>query len=237
MSGVFDPGSALLTRELLARYGCGISPLREAISRLVGEGMLAASGHRGVRVPLPSVSDLNELYRIRTLLECDALKLAMERGDDQWEAQIVAACYRLERAALPQAGTARGETVIEWEKRHRAFHATLIEAAAAPRLLRMIGQLVDQTERYRAIRLTKVDNTIACARRVGGASRARRYCRRPRYPRARPACRASRSHARFRGAGAGRHRVIREARLKSPRRVLSASLRSRPAASFCRTTA
>ena len=169
--GVFDPGSALLTRELLARYGCGISPLREAISRLVGEGMLAASGHRGVRVPLPSVNDLDELYRIRTLLECDALKLAMERGDDQWEAQIVAACYRLERAALPQAGTARGETVIEWEKRHRAFHATLIEAAAAPRLLRMIGQLVDQTERYRAIRLTKVDNTIL-ARDVSAEHRA-----------------------------------------------------------------
>ena len=171
LAGVFAPGSALLTRELLARYGCGISPLREAISRLVGEGMLIASGHRGVRVPLPSVSDLDELYRIRTLLECDALKLAMERGDDQWEAQIVAACYRLERAALPQAGAARGETVVEWEKRHRAFHATLIEAAAAPRLLRMIGQLVDQTERYRAIRLTKVPNR-KLARDVSAEHRA-----------------------------------------------------------------
>jgi GntR family carbon starvation induced transcriptional regulator len=158
LSGVFAPGSALLTRELLGRYGCGISPLREAIARLVGEGMLTASGHRGVRVPLPSVSDLNELYRIRTLLECDALKLAMERGDDQWEGQIVAACYRLERAALPQPADERSATVIEWEKRHRAFHEALIVAADAPRLLRIIEQLVDQSERYRAIRLTKVDN-------------------------------------------------------------------------------
>lgn len=59
LAGAFAPGSALLTRELLARYGCGISPLREAIARLVGEGLLAASGHRGVRMPLPSVADLN----------------------------------------------------------------------------------------------------------------------------------------------------------------------------------
>jgi len=158
LAGAFAPGAALLTRELLARYGCGISPLREAIARLVGEGMLTASGHRGVRVPLPSVSDLNELYRIRTLLECDALKLAMERGDDQWEGQIVAACHRLERAALPQPADERSATVIEWETRHRAFHEALIAAAVAPRLLRIIEQLVDQSERYRAIRLTEVDN-------------------------------------------------------------------------------
>src|SRR5919109_3056057 len=81
LSGAFAPGSALLTRELLARYGCGISPLREAIARLVGEGLLAASGHRGVRVPLPSLGDLNETYRIRMLLECEALRLAIARGD------------------------------------------------------------------------------------------------------------------------------------------------------------
>jgi len=171
LSGVFAPGSALLTRELLARYGCGISPLREAIARLVGEGMLTASGHRGVRVPLPSVSDLDELYRIRTLLECDALKLAMERGDDQWEGQIVAACHRLERAALPEPAAERSATVIEWEKRHRAFHEALIVAADAPRLLRIIEQLVDQTERYRAIRLTKVDN-MQLARDVSAEHRA-----------------------------------------------------------------
>jgi GntR family carbon starvation induced transcriptional regulator len=156
LAGAFAPGAALLTRELLARYGCGISPLREAIARLVGENLLIASGHRGVRVPLPSVADLNETYRIRTLLECEALRLAIARGDDLWESEIVAAGYRLERAPLPRARE-RGATVMEWETRHRAFHGALIAAAQAPRLIRMIDQLVDQTERYRAIRLTRVD--------------------------------------------------------------------------------
>jgi GntR family carbon starvation induced transcriptional regulator len=157
LAGVFAPGSALLTRKLLARYGCGISPLREATARLVGENLLVASGHRGVRVPLPSVSDLNETYRIRTLLECEALRRAIEHGDDVWESQIVAACYRLARAPLPSSATERGSTVIEWETRHRAFHTALIAAADAPRLIRMIDQLVDQTERYRAIRLVQAD--------------------------------------------------------------------------------
>jgi len=169
LAGAFAPGAALLTRELLARYGCGISPLREAIARLVGEDLLVASGHRGVRVPLPSVADLNETYRIRTLLECEALRLALQNGDDVWESEIVAACYRLERAPLPSRGAtlgqsrgqsrtdARGEAVIAWETRHRDFHGALIAAANAPRLIRMIDQLTDQTERYRAIRLVRAD--------------------------------------------------------------------------------
>jgi GntR family transcriptional regulator, carbon starvation induced regulator len=170
LAGAFAPGAALLTRELLARYGCGISPLREANARLVGEGMLVASGHRGVRVPLPSVADLDELYRIRTLLECEALKLAIEHGDDHWEAQIVAACHRLERAPLPGASE-RGTTVIAWETRHREFHSALIAAAPAPHLLRLVGQLTDQTERYRAIRLVQVD-TARLSRDVTAEHRA-----------------------------------------------------------------
>ncbi|MGN6459656.1 MAG: GntR family transcriptional regulator, partial [Pseudolabrys sp.] len=84
VAGVFAPGTALLTRELLTRYACGISPLREALARLVGEGFLTASGHRGVRVPLPSIEDLEDVYRIRILLECEALGLAMKHGDDIW---------------------------------------------------------------------------------------------------------------------------------------------------------
>jgi GntR family transcriptional regulator, carbon starvation induced regulator len=160
LAGTFAPGSALLTRALLARYQCGISPLREALARLTGEGYLEASGHRGVRVPLPSLTDLNDLYRIRTLLECEALRLAMEHGDDHWEAQAVAACHRLERAPLPAGPPAdRADAVVEWEARHRAFHFALVNAAPAPRLLRLIDQMMDQTDRYRAMRLTGGDNT------------------------------------------------------------------------------
>ena len=153
--GTFAPGSALLTRELLARYGCGISPLREALARLVGEGFLQASGHKGVRVPQPSCADLDDIYRIRILLECEAFKLAMEHGDDHWEAAAVAACHRLERARLPGTGPEdqRAAIAIEWETRHRAFHAALVAAAPAPRLLRLVDQMVHQTERYRVLRL------------------------------------------------------------------------------------
>jgi GntR family carbon starvation induced transcriptional regulator len=157
LAGAFTPGAALLTRQLLARYGCGISPLREALARLAGEGFLVASGHRGVRVPLPSCTDLDDIYRIRILLECQALELAMQHGDDHWEAAALAACHRLERAPLPGDGSKedRAARATEWEARHRAFHTALVAAAPAPRLLRLVEQMVEQTERYRVLRLLR----------------------------------------------------------------------------------
>jgi len=158
---------------LLERYSCGISPLREALARLVGEGLLVASGHRGVRVPLPSCADLDDIYRIRILLESEALKLAMAHGDDRWEAAALAACHRLERAPLPGSGDEedRAERALEWEARHRAFHAALVAAAPAPRLLRLIEQMVEQTERYRAMRLLQ-SPSIMLARDVTAEHRA-----------------------------------------------------------------
>lgn len=157
VAGAWTPGSALLTRDLLERYGCGVSPLREALARLVGEGLLEASGHRGVRAPMPSVADVEDVYRIRIALEREALGLAMEHGDDAWEAAILAAGHRMEKAPLPEPSPNRTAAIGEWEKRHRAFHVSLIAAAPAPRLLKLIDQMVDQTERYRALRLAQGD--------------------------------------------------------------------------------
>ena len=173
LTGAFTPGAALLTRQLLARYGCGISPLREALARLVGEGFLAASGHRGVRVPLPSCADLGDVYRIRIVLECEALDLAMRHGDDHWEAAALAACHRLERAPLPGDGRQddRAACATEWEARHRVFHTALVAAAPAPRLLRLVEQMVEQTERYRALRLLRSPSELL-ARDIGAEHRA-----------------------------------------------------------------
>ncbi|RUM96686.1 FCD domain-containing protein [Pseudaminobacter arsenicus] len=157
LSGVIPSGSALLTRDLLARYDCGISPLREALARLVGEQFLEATSHRGVKVPQPSISDVEDVYRIRIALEREALALALTHGDDEWEGEIIATCHRMEKATLPDHVADQPTSIIEWEIRHRAFHHSLIKAAPSPRLLKLIDQMVDQTERYRALRLTGMD--------------------------------------------------------------------------------
>ena len=82
-----------------------------------------------------------------------------QHGNDAWEASILAAGHLLEKTPVPDAGRKDSVAVEAWEARHRAFHTSLIAAAAAPRLLRLIGQMVDHTERYRMLRLKHVDRS------------------------------------------------------------------------------
>ena len=184
LTGAFTPGAALLTRELLARYGCGISPLREALARLAGEGFWSRAAIAAC-VPLPSCADLEDIYRIRILLECEALELSMRHGDDHWEAAALGAFHRLERALLPGDGSKEDRTAraTEWETRHRAFHSVLVAAAPAPRLLRLTEQMVEQTERYRVLRLMHSPSELL-ARDIGAEHRALLNATLAREPRA-----------------------------------------------------
>jgi DNA-binding GntR family transcriptional regulator len=139
-------------RELQARYGLGLSPLRESLQRLAAEGMVVSDEQRGFSVAPVAVAELEDLTRARVALEGIMLPMAMDKGGADWEAEIVAAFHRLSRTALPQDPAAQADASL-WEARHRAFHQALVDGCGSPWLLRLHAQLVDQTERYRRIRL------------------------------------------------------------------------------------
>ena len=95
LRGVFAPGEKLLMSALKARYGLGVGPLREALSQLVAEHLVVAISQRGFRVAPMSLAELADIYDARAHLEAMILGLAIARGDDAWEAQIVASAHRL----------------------------------------------------------------------------------------------------------------------------------------------
>lgn len=152
LSGALAPGQRLRARELQTRYGLGLSPLRDSLQRLAAEGMVISDEQRGFSVAPVAVAELEDLTRARVALEGIMLPMAMRQGGADWEAEIVAAFHRLSRTPLPQDPAAQADASL-WEERHRAFHQALIEGCESPWLLRLHGQLVDQTERYRRIRL------------------------------------------------------------------------------------
>ena len=55
------PGSPLRFTELQLRYGVGVSPLREALSRLVSEGLVTTEGQRGFRVARVSADEAQDV--------------------------------------------------------------------------------------------------------------------------------------------------------------------------------
>ena len=93
--------------ELTERFGVSQSVVREALTRLTEQGLLVATPQRGFRVRDLSIEDIAELTETRVQIESLALRLAIERGDLQWETGILAAHYRLERRLSSSSADSR----------------------------------------------------------------------------------------------------------------------------------
>lgn len=154
IAGRYPPGAKLKIDELRRRYDIGASPLREALARLSADGLVVADSQRGFRVAPISLDDLWDITETRVLLEGQALRGAIARGDDAWEAAALGAFHRLHKAEERRHAGAEG-ALDEWEARNRDFHDALVAACARPSLLRLRRQLYDQHERYRRLVLTQ----------------------------------------------------------------------------------
>jgi DNA-binding GntR family transcriptional regulator len=77
MAGKFVPGDTLIIRTLAETYGISITPMRDALQRLVAEKSLEVLANRTIAVPHLTADTFIELRRIRTALEGLAVELAL----------------------------------------------------------------------------------------------------------------------------------------------------------------
>ena len=144
----FAPGARLRVEALSQRYAISSSPVREALARLAGQGLVHALENRGFRVAPLTIDGLTDLTRVRLIIEREALREAMRHGDDAWQAEVVAAGHVL-ALAEQRVGTQPVALDDEWSARHRAFHLALYAGARSPALQAVVGDLFDAAERYR----------------------------------------------------------------------------------------
>lgn len=150
LTGVFAPGSKLRVEELRASYDIGASPLREALSRLVSNGLVTAQGQKGFRVAPVSEADIRDITDTRKLLEHAALAESLKNGDTEWERQVADAYDRLHREHVAVQNTA-GASVDAWERANENFHDTLVSACKSKWLLNFRHVIYDQAARYRRL--------------------------------------------------------------------------------------
>lgn len=73
------PGTVLGEVELSERLGVSRTPIREALAKLTAEGLTEPQSGRGMVVSEISLDHLDELFELRTALECKAAELAAQR--------------------------------------------------------------------------------------------------------------------------------------------------------------
>ncbi|HLT62588.1 MAG TPA: GntR family transcriptional regulator [Microlunatus sp.] len=129
--GRLAPGEHLAETALAERFGVSRGPLREALSRLVAEGLVTVVNKR-VRVRTFGADEVRDLFRLRGALELLAVDELVERrhGADLAEAERAAA--ELARAADTGSGYAVADL---------AFHDALCAASGNHRLVRFWQQL------------------------------------------------------------------------------------------------
>ncbi len=150
-AGELRPGAQIVQDALAADLGVSRVPLREALKILEGEGQVTYVAHRGYFVTELSLNDLLEVYRIRQLLEDEAVRLAVPHLSAEGVARLEAVQLEVETAAA-------AADVVAMTSTNRRFHFVVIEACRMPRLVRLIRVLWDATEVYRSVYYNDPDN-------------------------------------------------------------------------------
>ncbi|MGH6770393.1 MAG: FCD domain-containing protein [Xanthobacteraceae bacterium] len=146
--GNLAPSTKLRIDMLRKAYGFGASALREALSRLVSDGLAECEPQRGYWVSPVSREELNDITLARRTIEVEALRQSIRFGTLEWESGIVAVSHSLERVETSMTEPI-AETIAGWERANRQFHMALIAGCPSKWLLRFTAQLYDQWQRYR----------------------------------------------------------------------------------------
>ncbi len=153
LSGALKPGQKLRSGEMQAMCGMSVSPMREALPKLVSAGLIEGEHNRGYRVTELTLAELDDLLGARLAIEGWALEQAMAAGDTAWEARILAAVHMLNSSPRFTPSAHRLHDSV-WEGHHRAFHAALISACPNRTVLEICDTLSERAERYRRYSLT-----------------------------------------------------------------------------------
>lgn len=146
VSGQLEAGAKINLDRAREVFSVSLSPLREALARLIPDGLVIFEDNRGYRVAPVSLANLREVTRLREEFEALALRQAIANAPPEWEGEVMRALHRLNRAERNPADPA---TLERWEALHREFHLCLLAGCGMPLLLGFCRTLLNLNDRYR----------------------------------------------------------------------------------------
>ena len=148
LAGEFQPGTVLHQSMLAKTIGISTTPLREAMRRLMTEGLVELDAHRDARVSSLTAEEARDLLEVRISLDPLAASLAAQRRtkDD----------IRAMRESIKEVKPLLGNPTVFELTSHRRFHAAVYEASHNDLLISTLNGLWDKADRYRRLGLEVV---------------------------------------------------------------------------------
>jgi DNA-binding GntR family transcriptional regulator len=141
----FQPGEALQETTLARRLGASRTPVREALRRLQGEGLVDVAPSKGMIVSQVSVQDVENAYFIIETLEGLSARLATERGSPETRARLIEVMERFKAATIID--------LDDWIRIDGAFHDAIRQMARNPKLVQTASMVYPVIERVRHMHL------------------------------------------------------------------------------------
>ena len=147
LDNVWPPGHRALEQEVALAMGMSRTPVREALMRLSGEGLVEVIPRHGMRVLPVSPTDMREIYEILTALECMAAELLARRQPSAAELKpLIDATKAMDKAL-------KLEDLDAWAAADERFHAQLLELAGNRQLQATVLNYWDRAHRARLFTL------------------------------------------------------------------------------------
>lgn len=137
-AGTLTVGSPIGEVEISSQLGVSRSPLREAMQRLVQEGLLTATPGRGLRVSRIGAEHVADVYEARMAVESQAIRIIARNPDDSSLEPIERALTKLVEVSAGSDARAIGDADI-------AVHQALVDASGSRRLAQYMGTLAVET--------------------------------------------------------------------------------------------
>jgi DNA-binding GntR family transcriptional regulator len=148
VGGQIEPGTQLRPDTIAEQLEISVTPVREALHRLEGDGLLVKLPYQGWFVREFSEQEVRQLYEMRAAMECFAVRLACQRMTPD-ELAGLREHQSMGKAAL------KAEDIDAYRIYNRDLHASIIKAARNTYLSTVMAQLALQSQMLmaRTIRL------------------------------------------------------------------------------------
>lgn len=145
--GEIQEGEQLRQDAIARDFDVSRIPVREAMRQLEAEGLINIVPHRGAVVSALSPDEIEELFDIRALLECDVLRLSVPNLTDAEFRKADEILQTYEKALWLK------EEVGTWGRLNWQFHSTLYSRANRPRFIALIQTINNNGDRYTRLQL------------------------------------------------------------------------------------
>ncbi|HUJ31636.1 MAG TPA: GntR family transcriptional regulator [Candidatus Acidoferrum sp.] len=145
--GEIQEGEQLRQDAIASEFQVSRIPVREAFRQLEAEGLIKIVAHRGAVVSSLSSDEIQELFEMRAILECEVLRLSIPNLTDADFEQAEAILRTYEKALWLQGD------VGSWGRLNSQFHSILYSRANRPHFMSIIRQLNNNGDRYTRLQL------------------------------------------------------------------------------------